>query len=75
MLNIDRAKVEVPNLTRFGEQQIPCDPRFVDMVLGDGNALLCFQPLSTWPHYYVIRVDSSWHLARCMKCNGDFRTC
>jgi hypothetical protein len=28
--------------------------------LGDGRQLLRFQPLSTRPDYYLIRIDSSW---------------
>jgi hypothetical protein len=66
MLDIDRAKVEVPYRIKFGKQDSTCIPRFVDRVLGNGNALLCFLPLGTRPHYYVIRGDSSWHLPGCV---------
>lgn len=68
MLEIDRAKVEVPFRTRWWGQEYTCDPRFVEQALGDGNVLLGMQPLNTRPHYYVIRVDSSWHLDGCRIC-------
>lgn len=68
MLNIDRAKVEVPYKTRWWGSDYTCDPRFVDQALGDGNVLLGLQPLNTRPNYYVIRIDSSWHLSCCREC-------
>ena len=68
MLNIDRPKVETPYKITWWGQQYTCDPRFVDEALGDGNVLLGLQPLNTRPNYYVIRVDSSWHLSNCRKC-------
>jgi len=68
MLLIDRSKIEVPYKTRWWGQDCICDPRFVEQSLGDGDVLLGLQPLNTRPNYYVIRVDSSWHLSGCRAC-------
>ncbi len=70
MLLIDRSKVEVPSKVRFWGQESARDPRFVEQALGNGEQLVAIQPLSTRPHYYVIRIDSSWHLYGC-KCPDD----
>ncbi len=70
-LPIDRAKVEIPYRTRFWGSDVTCDPRFVDEVLGDGMVLLGLQPLATRPHYYLVRVDSSWHLDGCRACPDE----
>lgn len=71
MLDIDRAKVEVPYKTRWWGSDCTCDPRFVEAALGDGEVLLGLQPLNTRPNYYVIRVDSKWHLQGCRECEND----
>lgn len=71
MLDIDRGKVEVPYETHFWGAKCTCDPRFVDEALGDGQILLGLQPLNTRPNYYVIRVDSSWHLYDCRDCEDE----
>lgn len=71
MLDIDRAKVEVPYATRFWGQDCTCDPRYVEKALGDGNLLLGLQPLDARPSYYLIRIDSSWHFYGCRKCKDD----
>jgi ferredoxin len=68
MLNIDRSKVEIPYETNFWGQKCECDPRFVEEALGDGESLIGIQPLSTRPHFYVIRIDSKWHLSGCRVC-------
>ncbi len=70
MIDIDRAKVEVAYQTRFWGCDCTCDPRFVEQALGDGNVLIGLQPLSARPNYYVIRVDSTWHLYGCRVCPG-----
>ncbi len=71
MLDIDRAKVEVPYKTRMWGSDYTCDPRFVEEALGDGNVLLGLQPLNTRPNYYLIRVDSTWHLYGCRVCKDE----
>lgn len=40
----------------------PCDvtPELIHEAVGDGRQILCVEPLSTRPHYYVLLVDSSW---------------
>ena len=68
MLDIDRAKVEVPYQTRWWGADYTCDPRFVQQALGNGEVLIGLQPLNTRPHYYVMRVDSFWHLQGCRTC-------
>lgn len=70
-LQIDRAKVEVPYQTRWWGSDCTCDPRFVEAVLGDGMVLLGLQPLNTRPNYYLIRVDSKWHVHGCRVCRHD----
>jgi hypothetical protein len=71
MLDIDRAKVEVSYKIHWWGSDCTCEPAFVEQALGDGNVLLGLQPLSTRPNYYVIRVDSSWHLYYCHECEGQ----
>lgn len=68
MLDIDQSKVEAPYSTTWWGQKCTCDPQFVEQALGDGNLLIGLQPLSKRPNYYVIRVDSSWHLHSCNIC-------
>lgn len=70
-LDIDRAKVEIPHPTRFWGQEYTCEPKFVEQVLGDGRALLGLSPLNTRPNYYVIRIDSTWHLYGCRVCKDE----
>lgn len=65
---IDRKKVEATYPVRWWGQNYICQPRFVESILGDGRALLALQPLNTRPHYYLIRIDSSWHLDYCRVC-------
>ncbi len=72
-LQIDRARVEVPYPCRWWGSDYMCDPRFVEAALGDGMVLIGLQPLNTRPHYYVIRVDSSWHLHNCRVCDHKER--
>lgn len=45
---------------RLWGQRRMAEPAFVDKALGDGMQLLGITPLNTRPHYYLIRVDSSW---------------
>lgn len=71
MLNIDRQKVEAPYPVHWWGQDWTCSPKFVEEALGDGNVLLGLQPLNTRPNYYVIRVDSSWHLDGCRTCEDE----
>ena len=71
MLNIDRTKIEIPYETTWWGSDCTCDPRFVTEALGNGDMLVGIQPLNTRPNYYVIRVDSSWHLQGCRECEGD----
>lgn len=72
MLEIDPKRVK-RYWTRWWGQRIFCDPRFVKQALGDGNVLLGLEPLNTRPHYYIIRVDSRWHLSGCSSraCDED----
>lgn len=54
------AKIERPYWTRFWGQRRKCKPRFVRALLGDGGRLVHIMPLMTRPHWYGIRVDSTW---------------
>lgn len=70
MLEIDPSKIkQYP--TRWWGQDLICDPRFVETAMGDGAILLGLQPLNTRPHYYLIRIDSSWHLQNCRICGDE----
>lgn len=69
-LEIDPRKIR-PYRTRFWGRTYLCKPAFVDKVLGDGNILIGLQPLNTRPQYYMIRVDSRWHLSGCRTCEDD----
>lgn len=71
MIDIDRGKVEALYLTRFWGSECSCAPRFIEAALGDGDVLLVLQPLATRPDYYMIRVDSSWHLHNCRVCEDQ----
>ena len=52
--------VELPYWTKFWGRRCKVKPKFVRAVLGDGNKLVAITPMQTRPHYYLIRVDSSW---------------
>ncbi len=67
MLDIDLRKIK-PYPTRWWGTDYICRPQFVHTALGDGNQLIGIEPLNTRPHYYLIRVDSSWHLQSCRIC-------
>ena len=69
-LNIESTEVSVRCRENPRRQDNTFTPRFVNRVLGDGNLLVGFQPLNTRPYYYVIRVDTSWHLTGCTICSG-----
>lgn len=69
-LPIVRALVEVSYDSKFWGQPARVDPRFVEAVLGDGRQLLGMTTLDSRPNYYVIRVDSNWHLSMCRKCEN-----
>lgn len=70
-LAIDRKLVEVPYDSTFWGQPVRVDPHFVKTVLGDGLMLLGMTTINSRPNYYVIRVDSTWHLSMCRKCEDE----
>lgn len=37
-------------------------PRLVSAIFGDGKVLLLLTPIMTRPNYFVVRIDSEWHL-------------
>lgn len=59
-------KLEKPFWTRFWGQKCLCKPAFCETALGDGFQLVAITPMATRPHYYLIRVHSSWEMD-----NGD----
>ena len=44
----------------FWGRKVLCRPVFVPTILGDGKLLLRLSCTNTRPHYYLIRIDSSW---------------
>ena len=71
MLNIDRSKVEIEDTVHWWGSDHKRTPLLVDEALGDGEQLIGLQTLNDRPNYYVIRVDSSWHLSQCRACKDD----
>jgi hypothetical protein len=53
-----RKRIEVQESGEFWGQPYTRIPRFVESFFGDGQQLVCIQPLNTRPNLYVIRVDS-----------------
>ena len=49
-----------PRQIEFWGGQYKVTPLLADEHLGDGRLLLWFEPLNTRPHYYLVRIDSSW---------------
>lgn len=56
----EQARLTKRHYVRFWGRKRMCRPVFVPAALGDGGKLLAVGPLNTRPHYYLIRVDSSW---------------
>ena len=71
MPNLDREKVETPYTVRWWGEKCTCAPKLVEEALGDGSVVVGIQPLNTRPHYYVLRVDSRWHLDGCPDCASE----
>lgn len=70
-MNLNKEAIENPYRARWWGSDYTVQPKLVDAILGDGKLLIGFQPLQTRPHYYVIRIDSTWHLeGSCRKCEG-----
>ena len=70
-MNIDKAAFEKPHQVHWWGTECTCKPVLIDAVLGDGKVFLALQPLTTRPQYYGIRIDSSWHLEQCSKCENE----
>lgn len=61
-------RIEVPESGTFWGQPYTRIPQFVSPFFGDGQQLVCIQPLNTRPDLYVIRVDSIVKLSDDSTC-------
>lgn len=54
-----RSLVERPERVTWWGQRFVVTPRLIEHTVGDGGRLLCLQPLTTRPNYFLLRVDSA----------------
>lgn len=55
-----KAIMERPHQRRIYGQLADVRPIFVESMIGDGRAIAILTPVQKRPHYFAIRIDSSW---------------